>query len=71
MGAKPKINLGMTAFEDLFKAVNELAEQKLPRIYDIPIDLIDDFPNHPFKVCQDEDMELLVDNMKERVVFYG
>ena len=41
MGEKPKIDLGMTAFEDLFKDANELVEQKLPRIYDIPIDLID------------------------------
>ena len=66
MGEKPKIDLGMTAFEDLFKDANELAEQKLPRIYDIPIDLIDDFPNHPFKIRQDEDMELLVASIKER-----
>lgn len=66
MGEKPKIDLGMTAFEDLFKDANELADQKLPRIYDIPIDLIDDFPNHPFKVRQDEDMELLIASIKER-----
>lgn len=64
MGAKPKIDLGMKAFEDLFKDANELAEQNLPRIYDIPIDLIDDFPNHPFKVRQDEDMELLIASIK-------
>ncbi|MCQ2503462.1 MAG: ParB/RepB/Spo0J family partition protein [Saccharofermentans sp.] len=44
----------------------ELAESKLPRIYDIPIELIDDFPNHPFKVRQDEDMGLLIASIKER-----
>lgn len=33
------------------------AEAKLPRIYDIPLDLIDDFPNHPFRVRLDEDMD--------------
>lgn len=66
LGEKPKIDLGMTAFEDLFKDANELAEQKLPRIYDIPIVLMDDFPNHPFRVRQDEDMELLVASIKER-----
>ena len=65
MGEKPKINLGLTAFEDLFKNDNELAEQKLPRIYNIPIELVDDFPDHPFKVRQDEDMELLVNSIKE------
>lgn len=66
MGEKPKLNLGLTAFEELFKDSNELAVQKLPRVYDIPIDLIDDFPNHLFKVRQDEDMELLVASIKDR-----
>ena len=65
MGEKPKIDLGLTAFEDLFKNDNERAEQRLPRIYDIPIELVDDFPDHPFKVRQDEDMELLVNSIKE------
>ena len=65
MGQKPKINLGLTAFEDMFKDANERAEQKLPRIYDIPIDLVDDFPDHPFKVRQDEDMDLLVNSIRE------
>lgn len=35
----------------------ELAESGLPRIYDMPIELIDGFTNHPFKVRQDENME--------------
>ena len=65
MGKKPKLNLGLTAFEELFKDANELAEQKLPRIFDIPLDLIDDFPDHPFKVRQDEDMDLLVKSIEE------
>lgn len=66
MVAKPKLNLGLTAYENLFKDANELAETKLPKIYDIPIELIDDFPDHPFKVRQDEDMELLVASIKEQ-----
>ena len=36
------------------------AEAKLPRIHDIPLDQIDDFPDHPFKVKLDEDMDQLV-----------
>ncbi len=64
MRAKPKLDLGLSAYEELFMDANERAVQKLPRIYDIPIDLIDDFPDHPFKVKQDEDMELLAASIK-------
>lgn len=66
MVAKPKLNLGLMAYEELFKDANELSEARLPRIYDIPIELIDDFPDHPFKVRQDEDMDLLVASIKEQ-----
>ncbi|MBQ1849332.1 MAG: ParB/RepB/Spo0J family partition protein, partial [Lachnospiraceae bacterium] len=63
---KPKLNLGLTAYDDLFKDEQELAEGKLPKIYDIPIELIDEFPDHPFKVRMDEDMDQLVESVKER-----
>lgn len=66
MGAKPKLDLGLTAFNEMFMNADGLSEAKLPKIYDIPIDLIDDFPDHPFKVRQDEDMELLVASIKDR-----
>ncbi len=66
MREKTKLNLGLTAYDDLFKDDQELAEGKLPKIYDIPIDLIDEFPDHPFKVRMDEDMDQLVDSVKER-----
>ena len=66
MRSKPKLNLGLTAFEELFKDTNELKEARLAKIYDIPIDLIDDFPAHPFKVRMDEDMEMLVASIKEQ-----
>ena len=66
MKERPKLDLGLTAFDDLFKDDKELKESRLPKIYDIPIDLIDDFPDHPFKVKMDEDMEQLVESVKER-----
>src|SRR5574344_2217372 len=44
----------------------ERKENKLPRIYDIPLSEIDDFPEHPFKVKLDEDMDQLVQSVKER-----
>ena len=66
MKDRPKIDLGLTAFDDLFKDDQELKDSKLPKIYDIPIELIDDFPDHPFKVRMDEDMQQLVESVKER-----
>ena len=66
MREKSKLDLGLTAYDDLFKDGKELAESRLPKIYDIPIELIDDFPDHPFKVKMDEDMDQLVESIKER-----
>ena len=66
MRDKPKLDLGLTAYDELFKDDKEIREGRLPKIYDIPIDLIDDFPDHPFKVKMDEDMDQLVESVKER-----
>ena len=66
MKEKPKLDLGLTAYDDLFKDDKEIREGRLPKIYDIPIELIDDFPNHPFKVKMDEDMDQLVESIKDR-----
>lgn len=66
MREKPKLDLGLTAYDDLFKDDKEIREGRLPKIYDIPIELIDEFPDHPFKVRMDEDMDQLVESVKER-----
>ena len=66
MREKPKLDLGLTAYDELFKDDKEIREGRLPKIYDIPLELIDDFPNHPFKVRMDEDMDQLVESVKER-----
>ena len=66
MRKKPKLDLGINAFEELFMDENERIAARLPKIYDIPIELIDDFPSHPFKVKMDEDMENLVASIKEQ-----
>lgn len=63
--AKP-IDLGLKHVDELFMDDTERAELKLPRIHDIPLDQIDDFPDHPFKVREDEDMEQLVQSVRER-----
>ena len=64
-----KIDLGLTGYDELFMNEAERKENKLPRIYDIPISEIDDFPDHPFKVKIDEDMDQLVQSIKERGIW--
>ena len=66
MRDKPKLDLGLTAYDELFKDDKEIREGRLPKIYDIPIELIDEFPDHPFKVRMDEDMDQLVESIKDR-----
>ena len=68
MAERPKIDLGLTGYDELFMTAAERKENKLPRIHDIPLELIDDFPGHPFQVRMDEDMQQLVESVKERGV---
>lgn len=68
MSRKKDVDLDLTGFAELFMNDEGRAESRLPRIYDIPLSEIDDFPNHPFKVKMDEDMNQLVQSVKERGV---
>ena len=62
--AKKPIDLGLTALDELFMTEEGRQESRLPRIHDIPIELIDDFPDHPFQVRLDEDMDQLVESIR-------
>lgn len=62
------IDLGLTGYAELFMDDAGRAEAKLPRIHEIPLDQIDDFPDHPFKVKLDEDMDQLVQSIMDRGV---
>lgn len=64
MAEKYPINLGLTALDELFMTDEGRKESKQPRIQEIPLDQIDDMPNHPYKVRMDEDMEALVESVK-------
>lgn len=68
MKERPLIDLGMTGYDELFMNDAERREASLPKIYNIPLSEIDDFPNHPFQVRLDEDMDQLVESVKERGV---
>ena len=63
-----KLDLGMTALDELFMKDKERAENKLPKIFDIPLSEIDDFPGHPYRVLDDEDMQNLMESIKDRGV---
>ena len=63
-----KLDLGMTALDELFMNDKERAENKLPKIFDIPLSEIDDFPDHPDRVLDDEDMQNLMESIKDRGV---
>jgi ParB family chromosome partitioning protein len=54
----------LTAYDDLFETDESRAEANLSKIREIPIAEIDEFPDHPFKVLMDEDMEQLVDSIR-------
>jgi ParB family chromosome partitioning protein len=61
-----KIDLGLTGYDELFMNDASRAENRLPKIYDIPLSEIDDFPDHPYKVRLDEDLDALVQSVKQR-----
>ena len=63
-----KSDFTLTRLDDLFSTQEQRDEEKLSKIRDIPLELIDDFPDHPFKVRDDEDMQQLVESVKERGV---
>ena len=63
MSSGQSIDLGLTGYDELFMDDSSRKEEKLPRIYDIPLSEIDDFPDHPFQVKLDEDMAQLVESI--------
>ena len=63
------LDLGLkTAYDELFMDDKGRAENRLPKIYDIPLTEIDDYPDHPYQVRLDEDMDQLVESIKKQGV---
>lgn len=63
-----KSDFTLAKLDDLFTTQEQRDDEKLSKIKDIPLSEIDDFPNHPFKVRDDEDMLQLIESVKERGV---
>ena len=68
MAKNRETKIELTAYDDLFQTDESRAEAALSKIRDIPISEIDEFPDHPFKVLMDEDMEQLVESVKRNGV---
>ena len=64
MAKGKRTGIELTAYDDIFETDESHAEAALSKIRDIPLAEIDEFPDHPFKVLMDEDMEQLVDSIK-------
>ena len=63
-----KSDFTLPTLDDLFSTQQERDEAKLDKIRDIPLSEIDDFPDHPFQVRDDEDMIQLVESIRENGV---
>ena len=56
----------LNGLDDLFSTQEERDNGSIPEIRDIDISLIDDFPDHPFKVAENEELYELADSIKEQ-----
>ena len=68
MARNRETKIELTAYYDLFQTDESREEAALSKIRDIPLSEIDEFPDHPFKVLMDEDMEQLVESIKRNGV---
>ena len=58
----------LTSVDDLFSTQESRDEAKLERVINLPPGEISDFPNHPFKVRMDEEMQQMAESVKEHGV---
>lgn len=68
MMAKNIPKMPLPKLDDLFTTEEERTNDKLEKVIDIKINDIDDFPDHPFKVIENEDMYNMRDSIKENGV---
>ena len=65
--ASKSFAMNLPTLDDIFSTQEErdLKAMTAGRVLEVPLDQIDDFPDHPFHVRLDEDMDLLVESIKE------
>ena len=57
-------NISLTSLDDLFSTEEERSKDVVGSIVNIPLSQLHDFPNHPFKVRDDEKMQETVESVK-------
>ena len=65
MNQRPKIDLGMTGYEELFMNDQERADARKPKVEEIPIAELFPFRDHPFQVREDEELDRLKESIRE------
>ena len=68
MPREKESTIKLPSLDDLFSSQEERDDARLKRIHEIPLDQIDPFPDHPYKVRDDEEMLALVESVKENGV---
>ena len=68
MANEKSVEMRLPSLDELFSSQEERDDAKLKRIYEVPINEIDPFPDHPFKVRDDEDMQNLVESIRAQGV---
>ena len=68
MPNEKSIEMRLPSLDELFSSQEERDDAKLKRIYEIPLDEIDPFPDHPFRVQDDEDMMNLSESIRTKGV---
>ena len=66
MARSNAFKMSLPSVDDLFSTEESRQESKLKKIYEIPISEIDDFPDHPYRVVDDEDMNNLMESIELR-----
>lgn len=68
MEQKKNIDLTMFKLDDFFSTQEDRDEDKKEKVELIDLSLIDDFPEHPFKVQENEDLSKLKESIKDNGV---
>ena len=68
MAKSNAFKMKLPSVDDLFSTEESRQEVKLRKLYDIPLSEIDDFPDHPYRVVDDDDMKNLMDSIEVRGV---
>ncbi len=64
MNQRPKIDLGMPGYEELFMNDQERADLRKPKVEEIPLSELSPFHEHPISVKEDEELERLKDSIR-------